>query len=91
MPDMILHYIKDHGWLPPWEFIDDVMNHDLVGGRRLQTKGPMPQPVQIGYLKGPYIQGLVPVGFVEKLEQLMCRVNELDYGYPVQYRRKGEE
>jgi len=30
IPEMILHYIKEHNYLPPQEFIDAVMNVKLV-------------------------------------------------------------
>lgn len=69
VPDMILHYVVDHGWLPPQEFIGDVMNSKLIGGHRDQTKSPDVQ--HIGYLSGNFEQGEVPEFFVEKLESLL--------------------
>lgn len=83
MPDMILHYIADHGWQPPAEFVDDVMNCKLIGGERLQTKSPV-TPTKIAYLNGPFTQGPVPNGFVEKLESLMHQAAR--EGNRVQYR-----
>ena len=83
MPDMILHYVADHNWQPPAEFIDDVMNHNLVAGQRAQTKSPT-RPTRIAYLSGPFRTGPVPAGFVEKLESLMKQVAEM--GKRVQYR-----
>ena len=83
MPDMILHYIADHGWQPPAEFIDDVMNHQFVDGQRLQTKSVV-RPVKIAYLSGPFKRGPVPDGFVEKLESLMHLA--AGQGMRVQYR-----
>lgn len=70
MPDMILHYIGDHGYLPSAIFVEDVMGGKLVIATRLQTKGIVQE---IGYLEleGDFQKGEVPSGFVEKLEQMM--------------------
>lgn len=68
MPDMILHYVADHGFQPPRDFIYDVMNSEVVAGHRVQTRS-MPQ--RIGYLSGSFPQGAVPEGFLRKLEVLM--------------------
>jgi len=81
---MILHYVFDHGWQPPAGFIDDVMNHKLVEGRRLQTKSPMLAPTRIGYLTGSFEQGSVPDGFIEKLEAFLEQASLM--GERVQYR-----
>lgn len=83
MPDMILHYVADHEWQSPTEFVDDVMNHRLTGGERLQTKGFV-QPTRIAYLTGPYTKGPVPNGFVEKLQALVDQAARS--GNRVQYR-----
>lgn len=75
MPDMILHYVGDHGYQPPAGLVEDVMNGELVGGEREQYRGfplqPRSEPVSVGYLHGSFITGPVPDGFVEKLESLM--------------------
>lgn len=84
MPDMILHYIADHHWLPPSDFVDDVVNSEVVDGHRMQTKGLGAQLMRIAYLSGPFEEGDVPDGFVEKLEELMKRA--ADMGQRVQYR-----
>jgi hypothetical protein len=83
MPDMILHYIADHGFKPPIEFIEDVMSGTVIGSERLQTKG---LPRKVGYLSGEYIEGEVPAGFVEKLEALMIVAEKS--GNRIQYRGK---
>lgn len=74
LPDMALHYVGDHKWLPPQEFIDAVMEGRLLPVERLQTKGvslaPKPERVDLGYLEGDFLTGEVPDGFVEKLEEL---------------------
>ena len=74
MPDMILHYVADHKWLPPTAFVDDVMTVDCTGGERRQTRGgPMVQPVSVGYLSGSFQTGQVSDGFLERLEALMLK------------------
>ena len=89
MPDMILHYIHDHGWKPSEDFIISVMDCDidLVITERLQTKGlEEPTPVSIGYLEGDFEQGAVPVWFKEKLELLLVKAIE-ENGWKTQLRR----
>lgn len=59
VPDMLLHYVADHYYRPPAEFINDIMDAEVVAGGRLQTKGrldptaPEEQATKIGYLEGP--------------------------------------
>ncbi len=74
MPDTILHYVVDHGWQPPADFIDDVMSRQLLGGHRVQTRTLL---IKIGYLSGEFTQGPVPSGFVKKLESLLRQVQPL--------------
>lgn len=83
MPDMILHYIADHDWQPPADFISDVTNQNLVAGGRAQTKS-VDRPISIAYLSGPYQKGVVPQGFVERLESLMREA--ASQGDRIQYR-----
>lgn len=75
MPDMILHYVADHGWQPPSDFIADVMNGKLETGGRRQTRGGVSNvfdgATPVGYLKGMIPTGPVPDGFVDQLERLM--------------------
>lgn len=69
LPDMILHYINDHGFYPSPHFIMDVMSETLISAERWQTKGIVEH---VGYLENEnYPKREVPAGFVEKLEQLM--------------------
>lgn len=82
MPDMILHYVADHAWLPPTEFVKDVMGSTLVAGRRDQSKGAV-RPVRIAYLSGTFPTGSVPDGFIERLEGLMKEADAM--GGRVQY------
>lgn len=75
MPDMILHYVADHSWKPPDEFIEDVMHGQFSGGERFQTKG-IPTPVSIAYLSGFFEKGSVPTGFLERLKSLMEQADQ---------------
>ena len=68
MPDMILHYVADHGYLPPEQFVDDVLHCAFAAGERLQTKG---FPEKVGYLSGEFAQGRAPQGFFTRLWSLM--------------------
>jgi hypothetical protein len=77
MPDMILHYVADHGWQPPAEFVRDVMTQELnledVG--RMQTRnfsiGDLFNGTRVGYLAGSFNAGHVPDGFIERLKKYM--------------------
>ena len=73
MPAMILHYIADHQWKPPQEFVDDVMNSKLTDTARRWTLdiSETSEPQKVGYLSGPFEEGSVPDGFVGKLQALM--------------------
>ncbi len=73
MPDMIVHYVRDHGYLPPQEFIDDMMLGQHIIGERWQTKGisSLTPTRQVGYLSGDFPHGVPPTGFLEKLQSLM--------------------
>jgi hypothetical protein len=51
MPDMISHYVAEHAFRPPQEFVDDVLSGDVLETRRAQTKAP---PQRVGYLHGEY-------------------------------------
>lgn len=64
------HYIVEHGFCPPQQFIDDVMNSKVVGGDFAQTKSI---PTLVGYLRHPETipTGEIPEGFVEKLAELV--------------------
>lgn len=78
MPDMILHYVADHGWQPPSEFVADVMNGELQTGGRRQTRSVgnvFDGATSIGYLTGTIPTGPVPDNFVEMLENLMQRAS----------------
>ncbi len=74
MPDMILHYVFDHGWVPPKRFIDDVINGEATSSDRMQMRGS--GLVSVGYLKESFETGSVPEGFIEKLEILMVAASQ---------------
>lgn len=79
MPDMILHYVADHGWQPPADFVADVMNGTLKTGGRRQTRGAdnvFENATRMGYLEGAISTGSVPSGFAEKLESLMQQASD---------------
>lgn len=81
MPDMILHYVADHNWLPPREFVEDVMRGELADSGRVQTRSmntiaDILRGNRVGYLAGSYEQGSVPTGFVERLELLMRQAKD---------------
>lgn len=79
MPDMILHYVADHGWVPPTEFVTDVMESELAAGHRVQYRSfqPSSKPIRVGYLTGDVIAGAVPEGFVHQLERLMQQARQM--------------
>lgn len=85
MPDMARLY-AEIGWLPPQEFIDDVMTGKLDAVERVQTNAP-PKAVSIGYLDPqrdllpkPFAKNpALPEGFLEKLEALMDQAAEMGF------------
>ena len=76
-PDMVPHYIFDHGWKPPQFFIEAIMGNGRVTSTdRRQTRSVAPKRVEnVGYLKGKFEKGSVPAGFEDKLLIIMaaCR------------------
>jgi hypothetical protein len=74
MPDMILHYVADHGWQPPAAFVEDVMTGEIEAHRRMQTRGVahvFENATRIGYLEGEIVADSIPDGFIDRLDQLM--------------------
>ena len=75
MPDMILHYVADHGWRPPQKFIEDVMNGEYADSGRAQTCNMTINEImrgeRVGYLADTLEEGEVPPEFIDRLEQLM--------------------
>ena len=90
-PDMLPHYVGEHGYCPPEQFVDDVLNTEFTGGNRRQTRS-VAAPEPVGYLSGDYEKGPVPPLFLEKLErvmQLAAGLNERRQSKGIVYR--GEE
>lgn len=66
MPDMIAHYIEDHMYAPPENFVDNVTEGTLAEGR---TKA---SPERVGYLDSPYFtRGQTTTLFQLRLRQLI--------------------
>lgn len=73
-PDMVLHYITDHNWLPPHNFIEIIMNYlpEVIACKRVQYQGTSEKKVErIGYLSGSFPRGSVPSGFIQRLQTVM--------------------
>jgi hypothetical protein len=74
MPDMILHYVADHGYLPPPDFVSDVMDGEIdhASARRTRSMG-RPPARRVGYLEGKFATGQTsgPTSFINKLNLLM--------------------
>lgn len=68
VPDMLPHYVSQHGFCPPEQFVSDVLNTEFTGGSRRQTRSV---PEQVGYLSGEFVRGPVPEIFLEKLKRVM--------------------
>lgn len=63
----LLHYVTEHNYLPPDDFINDVMGGEGVPMHFAGTMS-VAVPVAVGYLEYPDMPtGTVPVGFIEKL------------------------
>lgn len=73
MPDMILHYVVDHGWKPPIEFQTDLLVQDVMSGERLQTRAikAREEPTRVGYLTEPIEREYVSTRVIFMLERCM--------------------
>ena len=92
MPDMVLHYVFDHQWLPPQEFIVDVLTFEAesVETERFQTKGlmdPKPIDMKIGYLQGEFPTGNVTEEFKVRLVKIIEKA-AADYPWMVAPKKK---
>ncbi len=93
VPDLILHYMADHGYSPCPDFIDAVLMGEVFEVVRMQTKSVAIDEdtnlrwfrehgyTPIGYLTGDYNKGEIPPGFLEKLQEIM----EGAEGWPLKY------
>ena len=75
MPDIILHYLADHGFQPDQNFVDDVMNSVLLNGRRCHHFETLPIH-RVGYLYLPFESGEVNEKLVLKLQRLIHQIDE---------------
>ncbi|MFC1640988.1 hypothetical protein ACFL2D_02990 [Patescibacteria group bacterium] len=71
MPDMIVHYVEAHGWVPPPEFIEDVMSGTLIASAHERPHNSVAYR-HVGYLSGEFETSTAPDGFIEKLRARMC-------------------
>jgi hypothetical protein len=72
MPDMILHYIEKHQYLPCDDFQRDVQLLRRLRPEEKSEKDPTP----IGYLTGDYPKGTPKLGFLHRLKQTMKEATE---------------
>lgn len=82
MPDMARLYVE-LGWVPPKEFINDVMTSEILNSNHILTFA-IPKPATpIGYLNpkdNPLplkMSDKLPTGFLDKLESLMHKISDL--------------
>lgn len=69
-PEMLPHYVAEHRFQPPAEFVDDVMHSEVRGGGFDQ--GSQVSLREVGYLTGPdFPRGEVPDGFANRLFTLI--------------------
>jgi hypothetical protein len=62
----LLHYVTQHDYKPPQEFIDDVLLGSLLGWDNKEIT-----PTKVGYLTGRFTKGPVPHYFASKLASLI--------------------
>lgn len=51
MPDMILHYVAVHDYMPPTDFVNDILTGKVLDTDRKQAKG-VGEFQKVGYLDG---------------------------------------
>jgi len=73
-PNLILHYIQDHKWLPPEDFVNDVMKNNLSF---FHIRDQERVHNRIGYLTEVDLETSdIPEGFVDKLKNLIEQSNQ---------------
>lgn len=86
-PDLILHYIRDHNWVPPDDFVQDVFSGQQVFYSALNQECICRR---VGYLaKSEVVSGSPTVGLADRLEVLMIAVSE--HAELVAYRGPGDK
>ena len=70
-PDMILHYVDAHGFVPPTELVDAVMNSEIDLEKKFSMADYVNEDLKVGYLSGEIPQdGELPAGFSERLTEM---------------------
>lgn len=74
MPLLILHYIADHNYQPPTNFIGDVMNSRPVSPEaQAHTVGRISK---IGFLTVHYPMGSTPPSFLSRLSTIIKKITD---------------
>lgn len=76
MPEMILHYIADHNWLPPVEFIEDLLRISLDPSPEDMTyvnPGAEDIDERFGIVRIGYLEAIVPTPEVGVMPELAWR------------------
>ena len=81
VPEIIIHYVADHGWRPPEKFIADVMQRQILPPSTApqQPFSTLITLQNVGYLRGDDLsksRGPVPEGFVGALAQILKKARE---------------
>lgn len=64
----LAHYIFQHHFFPPKDFVEDILRGELQSGDFRQTRGRESYPVRVGYLtEGGFPTGEIPAEFIERL------------------------
>lgn len=72
----LLHYVTSHHYLPPEQFVMDVLTAKVVSGKGRQTKA-LETVVDVGYLLWPDMPtGHVPDAFVDALRELIWQARD---------------
>lgn len=83
MPDMIVHYVEDHMYAPPEQFVEDVLDGALLESMRNQS---VAMSEHVGYLEDPYFpRGQTTTLFQLRLRQLIEKATR--QGARIQTRR----
>ncbi len=76
LPGLALHYIADHGWLPPRDFMHDVMHSEIAAVAEMKI---LLIPIRIGNLGNSFRVGDTPPGFLEKLESMASEAYQEEF------------
>lgn len=80
VPDMLPHYILEHHYQPPEDFVRAVMAGSLTGGGRPHNtlRTGTGKPIKVGYLHGSFPRSAEApsVAFLARLETLLRQAAE---------------